>query len=327
MGKQANMRIKCSTERAFDHTIAVLNFVGSGEYAVDKESKVIELSVNSWDWCRLIDIIHFQFKEELGERAWRKEIDFYIPHENQEDEKFNKDPEEVKPKKRVMHLVFGEYACKRIPECTFPDDEDGDDGLDDTLEEVLDCMRNFDATYVVREYNTEAEEKAYLDALSDLDGWTGYTILEDSLCGEDIEKFDKMMDEIGKEEEDASSDETSRDDYLKYLDCEAYHVETDKEGKKHIHIDGYCYVNENEHDDGYDYRCVEGTWCYVSVEELDACNDDDQKLELLQKAFDETKQYEGDMTEDEVREYYKDATELRMEKVTQDTPDGWYVHY
>lgn len=198
MSEQANMRIVCTTECAFDNTTAVLDFLGSGEYAVDKAKKTIELNVSSWDWCRLIDIIHFQFKEELGERAWRQEIDFYIPRENQEDEKFNKDPEEVKPQKRVMHIVFGEYACKRIPECTFPDDEDGDD---DTLEEVLDCMRNFDATYVVREYDTEAEEKAYLDALSDLDGWTGYTILEDSLCGEDIEKFDKMVEETMKEEE------------------------------------------------------------------------------------------------------------------------------
>lgn len=201
MGKQANMRIKCTTERAFDHTIAVLDFIGSGEYAVDKENKTIELNVSSWDWCRLIDIIHFQFKEELGERAFRQEIDFYIPRENQEDEKFNKDPKEAKPQKRVMHLVFGEYACKRIPECTFPDEEDDDEGIDDTLEQVLDSMRNFDATYVVREYDTEAEEKAYLDALSDFNGWYDYTVLEDTLVGEDIEKFDKMVEETMKEEE------------------------------------------------------------------------------------------------------------------------------
>ena len=195
------MKIKCTTDRAFDNTIAVLKFAGSGEYAINDDKKTILMYVSSWDWCRLIEIIHFQFKEELGERAWREEIDFYIPHDNGEDEKFNKDPKEEKPQKRVMHLVFGEYASKRIPECTFPDEEDGDDGLDDTLEEVLDCMRNFDATYVVREYDTEAEEKAYLDALSDLDGWTGYTILEDSLCGEDIEKFNKMVEETMKEEE------------------------------------------------------------------------------------------------------------------------------
>lgn len=153
------MKIKCTTDRAFDNTIAVLKFAGSGEYAVNDDKKTILLYVSSWDWCRLIDIIHFQFKEELGERAWRREIDFYIPRENQEDEKFNKDPKEEKPQKRVMHLVFGEYASKRIPECTFPDDdEDGDDGLDDTLEQVLDSMRNFDATYVVREYDTEGIE-------------------------------------------------------------------------------------------------------------------------------------------------------------------------
>ena len=113
---------------------------------------------------------------------------------------------------------------------------------------------------------------------------------------------------------------------MKYLGCEAYHVETDNDGKKQIHIDGYCYVNENEHDDGYDYRCVEACGCYVSVEELGAFENDDEKLNRLYHEFEISKQYEGDMTEEDVREYYKDATELRMEKVTQDTPDGWYVH-
>lgn len=111
---------------------------------------------------------------------------------------------------------------------------------------------------------------------------------------------------------------------LKYLDCELYQVETDTDGKKQIHIDGYCYVNSD--DDDADYRCVEACGCCVSIEDLDAF-DHDQKLELLYNAFAESKQYIGDMNEDGVREYYKEATELRMENVTQDTPDGWYVHY
>mgnify|MGYP007069835210 CR=1 FL=1 len=115
------------------------------------------------------------------------------------------------------------------------------------------------------------------------------------------------------------------DENLKYLDCEAYRVETDNRGKKQIHIDGYCYDNSDDGD--AEYRCVEASGCYVSVEDLDAFDNDDQKLELLYHEFAESKQYLGDMTEDEVREYYKDVIELRMDKVTQDTPDGWYVHH
>lgn len=203
MANEANMRIVCTTDRAFEHTVAVLNFIGSGEYAVDKAKKTIELNVSSWDYYRLIDIIHFQFTEELGERAWRKEIDMFHINEGGSDYKIEKSPKTntEKPPKHVIHLVFGEYASKRIPECSFPDDDE-EDG-DDTLEEVLDCMRNFDATYVVREYETEAEEKAYIDALNDFDGWNGYALLEDVLIGENIEKFDKMMEEIHKEDNDA----------------------------------------------------------------------------------------------------------------------------
>lgn len=200
MTNEANMRIVCTTERAFKHTIAVLNFFGSVEYAADEEKKTIELNVSSWDYYRLIDIIHFQFTEELGERAWRKEIDMFHINEGGSDYKIEKSPKTEKPQKRVMHLVFGEYACKRIPNCTFPDNEDGDDDIDETLEQVLDSMRNFDSTYLVREYDTEAEEKAYIDALNDLNGWYDYVVLEDVLVGDDIEKFDKMMDGIQEED-------------------------------------------------------------------------------------------------------------------------------
>lgn len=195
------MRIVCKTKRAYDNALAIANLYGYDYGRTDKSKKTIELLERDVHFSRLIDTIHKQFSEELGERAWREEIDIFEINEGGSDYKIEKSPKTKKPPKRVMHLVFGEYASKRIPECTFPDDEDGDEGLDDTLEDVLNCMRNFDATYVVREYNTEAEEKAYLDALSDLDGWTGYTILEDSLCGEDIEKFDKMVEETMKEEE------------------------------------------------------------------------------------------------------------------------------
>lgn len=108
---------------------------------------------------------------------------------------------------------------------------------------------------------------------------------------------------------------------MKYLDCEAYHVETDNDGKKQIHIDGYCYWNEEG------YQCVEASGCYVGVEELGAFGNDEEKLNRLYHEFEISKQYQGEISEAEVAEYYKDATELRMEFVSEDTPDGWYVHY
>ena len=99
-----------------------------------------------------------------------------------------------------------------------------------------------------------------------------------------------------------------------HLDCYAYHVETDSNGKKQIHIDGYCYWNDEN------YQCVQASGCYISVDEL---NGDGEKA---YDAFDEAKQYQGDITEEEIREYYKDAVVLPFDQVTQNTPDGWYVN-
>jgi hypothetical protein len=119
-----------------------------------------------------------------------------------------------------------------------------------------------------------------------------------------------MMDEIHKEDNDACIAKTE----IEHLDCYAYHVETDSNGKKQIHIDGYCCWN------GESYQCVQASGCYISVDEL---NGDSEKA---YDAFDEAKQYQGDITEEGIREYYKDAVVLPFDQVTQDTPDGWYVN-
>ena len=105
---------------------------------------------------------------------------------------------------------------------------------------------------------------------------------------------------------------------LKYLDCDLYQVETDEQGAKWVHIDGYCYSNDCG--DEPEYRCVQGTWCYVKVEDLM------KDQENATRAFELTKQYEGTVSEEEVCEYYEGAKSLPYSKVTQDTPDGWYIN-
>ena len=107
----------------------------------------------------------------------------------------------------------------------------------------------------------------------------------------------------------------------KYLDLFAYKVETDENGEKQIHIDGYCYW------DGETYQLVQGTFCYVSLKELEACETNEDRLELVSDRFDEVKQYQCEVTEQEVAEYYKECKELRIDFVADDTPDGWYVDY
>ena len=79
------------------------------------------------------------------------------------------------------------------------------------------------------------------------------------------------------------------EDVKQYLHCDVYQVEVDKStGKKVIHIDGFCYFNDEE------YQLVQGTFCYMDIEE--------------------------------VEEYYKQCTPLPYDEVTQDTPCGFYVN-
>jgi hypothetical protein len=39
------------------------------------------------------------------------------------------------------------------------------------------------------------------------------------------------------------------------------------------------------------------------------------------------KQYQREVTEQEVADYYKECKEWRIDFVADDTPDGWYVDY
>lgn len=103
-------------------------------------------------------------------------------------------------------------------------------------------------------------------------------------------------------------------DVSKYLDRDVYQVEVDPATKKKvIHIDGYCYFNDET------YQMVQGTFCYMDI-------DGSQCTEKAEELFSETKQYQGTVTLENVYDYYKDCTPLPYEQVTQDTPCGFYVN-
>ena len=108
---------------------------------------------------------------------------------------------------------------------------------------------------------------------------------------------------------------------LKYLHCDVYRVETDKDGKKWVHIDGYCFDNENG------YQLVQGTFCYIAIKDIVAIKDVDKLHELIDREFSEVKQYQYDMTKKEVCDYYDNIPELHYSKVSLETPDGTYISY
>lgn len=108
---------------------------------------------------------------------------------------------------------------------------------------------------------------------------------------------------------------------FKYEDADIYEIVTEGNGKKQIKIHGYCYFNDEC------WQMVNPSFCYLSVDEIVNCKNDDDKFEVFNTAIDGSKQYQGDVSFSEVIDFYKGINELRIEKVSSDTPDGLYVNY
>ena len=102
----------------------------------------------------------------------------------------------------------------------------------------------------------------------------------------------------------------------KYLDCEKYKVDTYESdgGKKSITIVGYCYHNER----GYQHVYCSG--CYLDIDDVRKNGRD-----AVDDALMACKQYQYDMDEKEVGDYYDGIPELAMTDVTEETPCGWYI--
>lgn len=61
---------------------------------------------------------------------------------------------------------------------------------DEDYDEVVNLMNDLGNQLTYRDFETEAEAKAYIQGVSDMDGWLGCWFLEDR----DIEKLSKMID-------------------------------------------------------------------------------------------------------------------------------------
>lgn len=88
--------------------------------------------------------------------------------------------------KRVLHFIFGTSAVNHIED----------------FDELMASLKNYDGAYIVREFNTVAEEEAYMQALEDLDGWGKFSTLESYHEDGEIEAFDKRYDKEMKKEGD-----------------------------------------------------------------------------------------------------------------------------
>ena len=134
-----------------------------------------------------------------------------------------------------------------------------------------------------------------------------------------------------------------------FRDYEYYLIETDKDGRRYMHMEGYCWQNSgrtrwdgdpNEEEYDTPYTVTEYTSVYIPLEELTALEGPGDRWEMICDAESACNQYEGDYTWDELVEAgYGDTQEtngvtgvvgfgqrLHYSDITMDTPDGAY-HY
>ena len=92
------------------------------------------------------------------------------------------------------------------------------------------------------------------------------------------------------------------------------------EGKKVIHIDGYVYWNDGHYD------LVQACGCYIPVSDLDGQSEEEVN-DYIDTVFCEAKQYQGEITEEEIQGYYdpKKTKPFPFYHITEETPCGFYV--
>ena len=113
-------------------------------------------------------------------------------------------------------------------------------------------------------------------------------------------------------------------------EVEFYSIEPDGKGGKQIHILGFTYASDNKTDDYW--RVAEGTFMIVPLQEfIDNLKAD---VDYVGNLWCDTKQYEGDYTEQQVRDMMNDYFDghradrlLQYSEITMDTPCGNYMHY
>jgi len=105
-----------------------------------------------------------------------------------------------------------------------------------------------------------------------------------------------------------------------YLDKEIYRVETDADGNKVIHVDGYIY----ESDGRYLYQQAVG--CFINVSEIKGL-DYSRIIDKVEYSLDMCKQVVAEVDVSEASDTFEECEKLSFELVNEDTPDGVYINF
>lgn len=104
-----------------------------------------------------------------------------------------------------------------------------------------------------------------------------------------------------------------------YLDADVYTIETDANGDKIIHVDGYVYQG----DDNLMHQQAIG--CYIHVSDIQGW-DYERIIENIGDTFDLCNQTVGEISEQDALEMYSKCERLPFDMIDNNTPDGLYVN-
>lgn len=104
-----------------------------------------------------------------------------------------------------------------------------------------------------------------------------------------------------------------------YLDRYVYQVE-DYCGQKELHIDGYAYCNEDH------YELVQACGCIIPIDLIKGKTDEEINT-IVENAFENSKQYQGEITEEEIKSYYNPMKNkpLGFNQINENTPCDFYI--
>ena len=104
-----------------------------------------------------------------------------------------------------------------------------------------------------------------------------------------------------------------------YLDAEMYSIETNKNGDKTIHVDGYIYDGDG---------CLmhqQAVGCYIHISDIQGM-DYQRIVENIGDTFDLCNQTVGEISEQDALEMLSKHERLAFDLVDNGTPDGLYIN-
>ena len=104
-----------------------------------------------------------------------------------------------------------------------------------------------------------------------------------------------------------------------YLDFDIYSIETDANGDKIIHVDGYVYPDDNN------LMHQQAIGCFVRVSDIQGW-DYIRVMDYIHDIFELCNQTVGEISEQDALDLFSKCKQLPLDSVDANTPDGLYIN-